>query len=153
MNQPRILVADDHPDVLRAIHSLLRDVGEVVGMVADGMALVQAAHRLAPDVIIADISMPGLSGLEATRALQRSMPGSKVIILTVHRSPLYASLAFDAGAYGYVLKSTAAAPGIASISPHRPVSSSMESRVDRRVRHPCRSDARSVLRRSRIRSA
>ena len=109
MDQPRILVADDHPDVLRAIHSLLCDVGEVVGMVADGMALVQAAHRLAPDVIIADISMPGLSGLEATRALQRSMPGSKVIILTVHRSPLYASLAFDAGAYRYVLKSTAAA--------------------------------------------
>jgi DNA-binding NarL/FixJ family response regulator len=109
MDQPRILLADDHPDVLLALQSLLSELGEVVGTVTDGIALVEAAHRLTPDLIIADLSMPGLSGLEATRALRRSMPDSKVIILTVHRSPVYAALAFDAGACGYVLKRTAVA--------------------------------------------
>ncbi len=109
MNQPRILLADDHPDVLKALHCLLSDLGHVVATVTDGLALVEAAHRLMPDVIIADLLMPGLSGLEATRALRRSMPDSRVIILTVYRSPVYASLAFDAGAYGYLLKHMAAA--------------------------------------------
>lgn len=109
MNQPRILLADDHPEILEALRYLLQDVGEVVGTVTDGLALVEAASRMKPDIIIADISMPGLNGLDATRALHRSMPHSKVIILTVHRTAVYASLAFDAGACGYVLKRSAVA--------------------------------------------
>jgi DNA-binding NarL/FixJ family response regulator len=108
MKKPRILLADDHPEMLNALCGLLEDgLGEVVGMVADGEALVEAAQRLEPDIIIADISMPRLNGLDATRALQSCVPQSKVIILTVHREPVYVTLAFHAGARGYLLKRTA----------------------------------------------
>jgi DNA-binding NarL/FixJ family response regulator len=109
MTKPRILLADDHPEMLDAIRALLDEVGEVVGTVTDGQALVEAAQRLEPDLIISDISMPGLNGLDATRALQTCAPQSKVIMLTVHREPTYVSLAFNAGARGYLLKRTAVA--------------------------------------------
>ena len=105
MTKPRILLADDHPEMLSALCGLLEDgLGEVVGMVTDGQALVEMAQRLEPDIIIMDISMPRLNGLDATRALQTIVPQSKVIILTVHREPVYVSLAFKAGARGYFLK-------------------------------------------------
>jgi DNA-binding NarL/FixJ family response regulator len=107
MKKPRILVADDHPDILKALCGLLEDrVGKVVGTVMDGQALVEAAQRLEPDIIFTDISMPNLNGLEATRALQTSVPQSKVIILTSHYEPTYVTLAFEAGARGYLLKRT-----------------------------------------------
>jgi len=109
MNRPRIVLADDHPEILDALCFLLKDVGEVVCRVTGGLALVEAAQRLKPDIIITDMAMPGFNGLEATRALRRSEPSSKVIILTVHRSASYVSLALDAGASGYVLKRSAAA--------------------------------------------
>jgi DNA-binding NarL/FixJ family response regulator len=103
MKKPRILLADDHPEMLSALCDLLEDgLGEVVGTVTDGQELVEAAQRLKPDVIISDISMPGLNGLDATRALQTSVPQSKIIILTVHREPVYVYLAFKAGARGYL---------------------------------------------------
>jgi DNA-binding NarL/FixJ family response regulator len=73
-------------------------------VVGDGEALVEAAQRLEPDIIIADISMPRLNGLEATRALQYSVPQSKVIILTGHHEAAYVTLAFESGARGYLLK-------------------------------------------------
>src|SRR5713101_1942958 len=108
MKKSFILLADDHPEMLNALCGLLEDgLGEVVGTVADGEALVEAAQRLEPDIIIADISMPRLNGLDATRALQSCVPQSKVIILTVHREPVYVTLAFHAGARGYLLKRTA----------------------------------------------
>ncbi len=107
MKKLRILLADDHPEMLSAICGVLEDkFGEVVETVGDGEALVEAAQRLKPDIIIADISMPRLNGLEATRVLQASVPQSKVIILSVHREPVYVSLAFNAGARGYLLKRT-----------------------------------------------
>ena len=109
MTKPRILLADDHTEVLDALRPLLDEVGEVVGMVEDGQALVEAARRLEPDLIISDISMPRLNGLDATRALQACLPQSKVIILTVHREAVYLSLAFNAGARGYLLKRAAVA--------------------------------------------
>jgi DNA-binding NarL/FixJ family response regulator len=105
MKKPRILLADDHLVMLTVLCDLLEDgLGEVVGMVTDGQELMEAAQRLKPDVIILDISMPRLNGLDATRALQTIVPQSKVIILTVHREPVYVSLAFKAGARGYILK-------------------------------------------------
>lgn len=108
MKKPRILLADDHPEMLNALCGLFEDgLGEVVGTVTDGQALVEAAQRLEPDIIITDISIPRLNGLEATRALQTCAPQSKVIILTVHREPDYVTLAFHAGACGYLLKRTA----------------------------------------------
>ena len=105
MKKPRVLVADDHPAILKAICGLLEDgVGEVVGAVTDGQALVESAQRLEPDIILTDISMPKLNGLEATRALQDTVPQSKVIILTSHCEPAYVTLAFESGACGYLLK-------------------------------------------------
>lgn len=108
MKKPRILLADDHPDMLRALSDSIEDgLGEIVGAVTDGQTLVETAQRLKPDLIISDISMPRMNGLDATRALQTCVPQSKVIILTVHREPVYVSLAFKAGACGYLLKRAA----------------------------------------------
>jgi DNA-binding NarL/FixJ family response regulator len=109
MTKPRILLADDRPDVLDALRGLLDELGEVVGTVTDGHMLVDAARRLEPDLILSDISMPGLNGLDATRVLRACVPQSKVIILTVHREPIYLSMALDAGAWGYLLKRSAVA--------------------------------------------
>jgi two-component system nitrate/nitrite response regulator NarL len=107
MMKLRILLADDHPVILSALCGLIEDgLGEVVGMVTDGQALVEMAERLKPDIIISDISMPKLNGLDATRVLQTCAPQSKVIILTVHREPVYVTLAFNAGVRGYLLKRT-----------------------------------------------
>jgi len=106
MKKPRILLADDHSVVLEALQGLLAELGEVVGMVADGQSLVSEAQRLEPDIIITDISMPKMNGLDAVRALQACVPQSKVIVLTVHREPVYVTLAFKAGARGYLLKRT-----------------------------------------------
>lgn len=106
MTKPRVLLADDHPALREALRGLLDQLGEVVGMVNDGQELVEAAQRLKPDIVIADISMPKLNGLDATRALQVCAPQSKVIILTIHREPFYVTLAFNAGARGYLLKRT-----------------------------------------------
>ena len=107
MTKPRILVADDHPVMLAALGGILDELGEVVGMVTDGQALVEAAQRLQPDLIISDISMPRMNGFDATRAIQICAPQSKVIMLTVHREAVYLSIAFDAGARGYLLKQSA----------------------------------------------
>ncbi len=109
MAKPRILLADDHPEVLDSLRVLLDELGEVVGIVEDGQALVEAGQRLKPDIIISDISMPRMNGLDATRLLQNCAPQSKVIMLTVHREAIYLSLAFNAGARGYLLKRSAVA--------------------------------------------
>jgi DNA-binding NarL/FixJ family response regulator len=119
MKKPRILVADDHPLILKAICGLLEDgVGEVVGAVTDGQALVDAAQWLEPDIILADISMRRLNGLEATRALQYAVPQSKVIILTGHHEPAYVTLAFELGARGYLLKRTPLHAELSRAIPH-----------------------------------
>jgi DNA-binding NarL/FixJ family response regulator len=107
MARPRILLADDHPDLLESLRDLVGKLGEVVGTVTDGESLVQAAQRLKPDIIFTDISMPKMNGLDATRALQAHVPQSRVIILTSHQEPAYVAMAFDAGARGYVLKKSA----------------------------------------------
>jgi DNA-binding NarL/FixJ family response regulator len=107
MIKPRILLAEDHLLVRDALLNLLGELGEVVGAVRDGQALVDAAQWLKPDIIISDISMPKLNGLDAIRALQNCAPQSKVIILTTYQEPAYLNLAFDAGARGFLLKSTA----------------------------------------------
>jgi DNA-binding NarL/FixJ family response regulator len=107
MASTRILLADDHPDLLKALRDLVSELGEVVGTVTDGQALVQAAQRLNPDVIFTDISMPKMDGLEATRVICAQVPGSRVIILSSFQEPAYVTLAFEAGACGYILKKTA----------------------------------------------
>ena len=108
MKKPRILMADDHSLILAALRKLVEVECDVVGTVEDGRALVGAAQKLRPDLILLDISMPLLNGLDAARQLTKLVPESKVIILTMHASPTYATEAFQAGASGYLLKRSAA---------------------------------------------
>ena len=107
MPRARVLLADDHAIVADGIASLLKDDFDLIGVVSDGAALVDAARRLAPDVIVADITMPKLSGLEAARQLAREGVASRFVILTMHDDPRLATEAFRAGAAGYLLKNSA----------------------------------------------
>jgi DNA-binding NarL/FixJ family response regulator len=102
---PRALLADDHPAVLNKVASLLASTCEVVGKVADGSALLEAAARLQPDILVIDISMPVLSGIEAARQLKTSGARAKIVFLTVHEDPDFVQAALAAGACGYVIKS------------------------------------------------
>ena len=108
MKRPRILMADDHAIVLAGLRKLVEAEGEVVGMVEDGRSLVEAAQELRPDIVLLDISMPLLNGLDAARQLTKLVPESKLIFLTMHATPTYATEAFKAGAAGYLIKRSAA---------------------------------------------
>ena len=108
MKRPRILMADDHAIVLAGLRKLVEAEGEVVGMVEDGRSLVEAAQQLRPDIVLLDISMPLLNGLDAARQLTKLVPESKLIFLTMHATPTYATEAFKAGAAGYLIKRSAA---------------------------------------------
>ncbi|MCC6642702.1 MAG: response regulator transcription factor [Deltaproteobacteria bacterium] len=108
MNRPRVLLAEDHRIVAEGLRSLLATDFDLAGMVEDGRTLVEAAQGLRPDVIVADISMPRLNGIEALEALRRDGPDVPVVFLTMHRDVAYARRALEAGAAGYVLKHSAA---------------------------------------------
>lgn len=108
MNKPRILLADDHPMVLEGVAKILEDNFDIVDKVEDGRALLESAQRLNPDVIVTDMAMPLLNGLEAARQLKKLVPDAKLIFLTMHADATYAKEAFDAGASGYLLKRSAA---------------------------------------------
>jgi len=105
--KPRILLADDHRLVAEGLRSLLEPEFELVSIVEDGRALLAAAEKLRPDVIIADISMPLLNGIEAVRQIKKTDKDVKVIFLTMHPDVTYAVSALEAGALGYVLKHSA----------------------------------------------
>jgi DNA-binding NarL/FixJ family response regulator len=107
MARPRLLLADDHAIVIDGLRHLLEPEFELIGTVGDGVALVEAANKYKPDVIVADVSMPLLNGIEAARRLKDGGSSSKVIFLTMHVDVEIASAAFRAGASGYVLKSSA----------------------------------------------
>jgi DNA-binding NarL/FixJ family response regulator len=115
MSRPRILLADDHRMVAEGLKSLLCEEFELVGVVEDGRALVEAAKKLLPDVIVADITMPHLNGLDALRPLQRDNPRVKVVFLTMHRDVAYARRAMESGASGFVLKHSAPAELVVAI--------------------------------------
>jgi DNA-binding NarL/FixJ family response regulator len=116
MTRPRIILADDHKIVLEGLKSLLESAFDLVGTVEDGRALLDAAKNLYPDVIIADISMPLLNGIEAVRQIKKISPNIKVIFLTMHPDVSYATEAFEAGASGYVLKHSAPAELVDAIN-------------------------------------
>ena len=103
-SRPRLLLADDHKLVLESLRKILEPEFEIVGTVEDGRALLAAAVQLRPDVILLDISMPLLNGVDAARRLSKSCPGVKLIIVTMHAEKVYVVEAFRAGASGYVLK-------------------------------------------------
>lgn len=106
--RPRVLIADDHLIVAEALKSLLDAEFDLVGLVADGRALVEAAGTLRPDVIVADITMPHLNGIDALIQLRQSGNQVPVVFLTMHRDVNFARRALDAGAAGFVLKHSAA---------------------------------------------
>jgi len=108
VHRPRVLLADDHRLVVEACVSLLEPECKVLGIVADGRALLATAQALRPDVIVLDIGMPLLNGLDAARQLKQSMPTVKLIFLTMNEDPDLAKEALQIGASGYLLKTSAA---------------------------------------------
>jgi len=108
MNRTRVLLADDHVILLEALKKLIESACLVVGTATDGRTLVAAAEKLRPDVIVADIHMPNLNGLEACALLMKKLPRSKIIFLTVNEDPESAEEAIRRGASGYLLKKSAA---------------------------------------------
>jgi DNA-binding NarL/FixJ family response regulator len=108
MKKPRVLLADDHRVVAEGLRSLLDPYVDVVAIVSDGREVFSVAKRLDPDVVVLDISMPSLNGIEAARQMRAANLRAKVIFLTMHREVAYAARALDAGASGFVLKHSAA---------------------------------------------
>jgi DNA-binding NarL/FixJ family response regulator len=105
----RVLLADDHRGLLEVIRGLLKIEVEIVGSVSDGESLFDAAMELHPDIIVTDISMPRLNGLEAVNRLRESGCSSKVVFLTSHTDPDFIDVALKTGALAYVFKSSVAA--------------------------------------------
>jgi DNA-binding NarL/FixJ family response regulator len=107
MKKNRVLLADDHRIVLEGLRGLLEPEFEIVGAVEDGRTLVAEARRLRPDLVVADISMPELNGIDAVRQIKKHDEGIRVVFLTMHADVGYAASAFEAGASGFVLKHSA----------------------------------------------
>ena len=107
MRRPTILIADDHTIVAEGLVKLLSRRFDVVATVADGTALIEAAERFRPDIIVADLEMPSLSGLEALEQLKKRGVASKFVILTMHREASVAARAMRAGASAFLLKHSA----------------------------------------------
>lgn len=105
--RPTLVLADDHPIIIEGLKKLLEPEFEVVETVLDGRALLAAARERQPDLVIADISMAGIDGIEAARELQAIAPATRVLVLSVHAEPYWVRAAFDAGAWGYLTKASA----------------------------------------------
>jgi DNA-binding NarL/FixJ family response regulator len=103
--RPRILLADDHQLVLDRVSALLHEKFDIVGMAHDGSELISQAVKLSPDLIVADISMPGLSGIDALRRLHEMSKRPRVIFLTIHTEDEFVEACLAEGAVGYVTKS------------------------------------------------
>ena len=104
MRKSRVLIADDHKIFAEGLKRLLKEDFDIVGVVADGRQLVAAAEKLRPDVIVVDISMPMLNGIDAVQQIKKVQPAIKAVFLTMHPDVAYAVRAFKEGASGYVLK-------------------------------------------------
>jgi DNA-binding NarL/FixJ family response regulator len=107
MKRPRVLLADDHQMLVDALRSVLEPQCEVVGTVTDGRLLLEAADKLRPDIIVLDIAMPQLNGLDAGRKLKRDMPKVKLVFMTMNEDPYLVGEAFRAGASAFLLKQAA----------------------------------------------
>jgi DNA-binding NarL/FixJ family response regulator len=117
MKKIRVLLAEDHTIVRKGLRSILdaEDSVEVVGEAEDGRAAVEAVEHLRPDVVLMDISMPGLNGLEATRQIKRRAPHIRVLVLTMHTNEKYILQILQAGASGYLVKQAAVEELISAI--------------------------------------
>jgi DNA-binding NarL/FixJ family response regulator len=115
MTRPRVLIADDHRVLSEGLKSLLQPHFDVVGIVTDGRELVAASTSLNPDVVVLDISMPSLNGIDAARQIRSGSSHAKLVFLTMHREVTYAARALEAGASGFVLKHSAASELVTAI--------------------------------------
>jgi DNA-binding NarL/FixJ family response regulator len=115
MARPRVLLGDDHGMFTEGLRRILEPQFEIVGMAENGADLLAAAERLRPDVVITDISMPRLNGLEAAARIQTMLRAPKIVFLTVHEDGSFVTAAFAAGGLGYVLKRSAPAELIAAV--------------------------------------
>lgn len=115
MHRPRILIAEDHNLVAELCKKLLESEFDIVGTVSNGLALLHVALELKPDVIVVDIGMPGLNGLDAARQVKKMCPKVKVMFLTVNDDPEVAAEAFRNGASGYLLKTCAASELVTAV--------------------------------------
>lgn len=115
MSRPRILIADDHQILAEGLRGLLEPEFEVVGSVADGRELLAAARKHRPDVIVADVTMPALNGIDAAVQLRDVGLKAKVVFLTMHRDVAYARRAMEAGAAGFVLKHSVASELVTAV--------------------------------------
>jgi DNA-binding NarL/FixJ family response regulator len=151
VSRPRVLLADDHRVVSEGLKRLLADDFELVGMVEDGRALVAVAKKLQPDVIVADITMPHLNGIDAMAQLKKDNAGVKVVFLTMHQDPAYARRALAAGAAGFVVKHSAPAELVmaihAALKGQTFITPALASDVLRQIQHESRetSDSASPL--------
>jgi len=109
LSRARVLLVDDHEDFLTLEAGLLEPEFDVITTARDGQVALQEATRLGPDVLILDISMPGLSGIETARHLRAAGSCAKIVFLTVHADPDFVRAGLEAGAAGYVVKSRLAA--------------------------------------------
>ena len=140
IRRPTVLLADDHAIVTEGLASLLGSEFSLVGTVADGVRLVEAARELRPDVIVTDVAMPGMSGLEALRRLRAEAIPAKVIFLTMHADAQLAAEALRAGASGFVVKQAAGKELIAAIhtvlrgGKHLPPRSKIKEEMSRYLR-------------------
>ncbi len=107
MIRARILLADDHALTLEGIRAVVQPHYEIVGAVADGRALMESALRMKPDLVILDITMPLLNGIDAAVQIKKALPETKLLFVTMHVNPAYLEAALNTGAMGYVLKSAA----------------------------------------------
>lgn len=104
MKKPTVILADDHTLVLEGFRRLLETHCELLATVGDGQALLKAAAQHRPDIVILDISMPVMNGIEAARTLKSKFPSMRLVFVTMHADPAYVRAAFQAGACGYLLK-------------------------------------------------
>jgi len=110
-----VLLADDHADIMTQTRNVLTGEFEIVGSVANGVDLIKAAAQLDPDVVVLDITMPGLDGIEAARRLKHSGCRAKLVFLTVHEDPDYVRAALQSGGAAYVVKARLASDLITAI--------------------------------------
>lgn len=115
MHRARVLLADDHAMVLEGLKRLLEPEFNVIGTAESGQELVSLAQELTPDVVLLDIAMPGVSGLETARQLKSALPTVRILFVTMMMEPVYVSEAFRTGALGYVLKQSAASELVSAI--------------------------------------
>jgi DNA-binding NarL/FixJ family response regulator len=115
MYRPRVLLAEDHAETAERLRKLLRADFDVIASVEDGDALVEAAERFSPDVIVTDIAMAGIDGIAAAVLIRRHDPDARIVFVTVHSESMFVEAGLEAGALGYVLKDSAGDELIAAI--------------------------------------